>query len=44
MAKRLGAEKQSNTGELAVDCLKGLSNHQAAEEVAKYFGSVSQEY
>ena len=44
MAKRLGAEKQSNNGELSVECLKGLSNHQAAEEVAKYFSSVSQEY
>ena len=44
MAKRLGAEKQNNNGELSVDCLKGLTNQQAAEEVAKFFSSVSQEY
>ena len=44
MAKRLGAEKNSRNGELSVDCLKGLNNHQAAEEVAQHFSKISQEY
>ena len=44
MAKRLGAENQKKDGELSVDCLKGLNNQEAAEEVAKHFSSVSQEY
>ena len=44
MAKRLGAEQNNNGGELAVECLKGLNNHQAAEEVAEHFSKVSQEY
>ena len=44
MAKRLGAEDNSKGGELSVECLKGLDNQQAAEEVAEYFSRVSQEY
>ena len=44
MAKRLGAEDNKKGGELSVDCLKGLSNQQAAEEVAGFFSKVSQEY
>ena len=41
MAKRLGAEQGSETGELSVDCLKGLSNYQAAEQVAQHFIEIS---
>ena len=44
MEKRLGAEDNKKGGELSVDCLKGLSNQQAAEEVAGFFSKVSQEY
>ena len=44
MAKRLGAEQNSKTGELSVECLKGLSNQQAAEQVAEHFSKISQEY
>ena len=44
MAKRLGAEENGKGGELSVECLKGLDNQQAAEEVAEYFSKVSQEY
>ena len=34
MAKRLGTEQKNKTGELSVECLKGLNNYQAAEKVA----------
>ena len=44
MAKRLGAEENGKGGELSVECLKGLDNQEAAEEVAEYFSKVSQEY
>ena len=44
MAKRLGAEQSSKNGELSVECLKGLNNQQAAEEVAQHFSRISQEY
>ena len=44
MAKRLGAEDNRKGGELSVDCLKGLDNQQAAEQVAEHFSKVSQEY
>ena len=43
LAKRLGAEKQTSA-ELNVNCLKGLSDKEAAEEIAKHFSSISQEY
>ena len=44
MAKRLGAEQSNKRGELSVDCLKGLNNYQAAEQVAEHFSKISQEY
>ena len=44
MAKRIGAEQSSNNGELSVECLKGLNNQQAAEQIAEHFSKVSQEY
>ena len=44
MAKRIGAEQNSSNGELSVECLQGLDNQHAAEEVAKHFSRVSQEY
>ena len=44
MAKRMGAEQNSKNGELSVDCLKGLTNQQAAEQVAEHFSKISQEY
>ena len=43
MAKRLGAEQNSRDGELHVECLKGMDNQQAAEEIAEYFSKISQE-
>jgi hypothetical protein len=44
LAKRLGAEQSKKNGELSVECLKGLTNQQAAEQVAEHFSKVSQEY
>ena len=44
MAKRLGAESNNCDGEVAVECLSGLDNQQAAEKVAEFFSQVSQEY
>ena len=44
MAKRLGAEKSNKKEEMSVECLKGMDDQQAAEEVAKYFSKISQEY
>ena len=44
MAKRLGAEQHYNNGELSVECLKGLDNNQAAEQIAQHFSKISQEY
>ena len=44
MAKRLGAEQNSRDGELHVECLKGMDNQQAAEEIAEHFSKISQEY
>ena len=41
--KKAGAEQSSKTGELSVDCLKGLSNNQAAEKVADHFSKISQD-
>ena len=29
---------------MSVECLKGMDDQQAAEEVAKYFSKISQEY
>ena len=43
-AKRLGAEENSKSGSLSVECLKGLDNKEAAEEVAQFFSRISQEY
>ena len=44
MAQRLGAEKSHGDQELNVECLAGMDNQQAAEEVAQFFSKVSQEY
>ena len=44
MAKRLGTEQRNKSGELSVECLKGLTNKQAAEQVAEHFSKISQEY
>ena len=44
MAKRLGAEAYQNNGELKVECLKGLDDDQASEEIAHHFSKISQEY
>ena len=44
MAKRLGAEQHTKEAGLSVDCLKGLNNEQAAEQIAEHFSRISQEY
>ena len=44
MAKRLGAEQTSKDGQVSVECLKGMDNSQAAEEIATHFSKISQEY
>ena len=41
---RLGAEGNSSDGEVAVECLSGVDNQQAAEKVAEFFSQVSKEY
>ena len=44
MAKRLGTDSTNIDPRLKVECMKDLSDEEAAEEVAKYFSSISQEY
>lgn len=44
MAKRLSTDQNSRDSRLKVECLKGLGDQEAAEEVAKHFSSISQEY
>ena len=44
MAKRLGAEQNYKDGELRVECLKGMDNQEAAEQIAEHFSKISQEY
>ena len=44
MAKRLGAEQTCKDGQVSVECLKGMDNCQAAEEIATHFSKISQEY
>ena len=44
MAKRLGAEQSQRKGELSVECLKGFTNQESAEQVAQHFSKISQGY
>ena len=44
MAKRLGTDQNSKDTRLSVECLKGLGDQDAAEQVAQHFSSISQEY
>ena len=41
--KRISFNEQGN-GDLVIDCLKDLSNQEAAEEIANHFSKISQEY
>ena len=44
MMKRLGGLDQMNRGRLEIKSLKGLTDKECAEEIARSFASVSQEY
>ena len=44
MARQLGAVQTYKNNELSVECLKGMDNSQAAEEIATHFSKISQEY
>ena len=44
MAKRLGAVDQMTGGDVSVESLSGLSNLEAAREIAEHFATISNEY
>ena len=44
MMKRLGGLDQMNRGRLEIKSLKGLTDKECVEEIARSFASVSQEY
>ena len=44
MAKKIGAVNQTDSNRISVECLDGVEDQAAVEEIAKHFASVSQEY
>ena len=44
MCKKVGAVDELNSGSLGIKSLTGLCDKQCAEEVAKHFAAVSNEY
>ena len=44
MAKKIGAENQSEQDDLRVEALSGLDDQESAELIAQHFASISQEY
>ena len=44
MRKKVGAVDDMNAGSLKIKCLEGLSDKQCAEEVARHFTAISNEY
>ena len=44
MAKRIGADSQTNDGDIVVESLSGLDNVQSAQKIGEHFASISNEY
>ena len=44
MAQKIGAVKESNSGDIKVESLSGLSNKESADMIAQHFSAVSNEY
>ena len=44
MAKKIGAVDQMTNGEIQVESLSGLTNFQAAKQIAEHFAEISNEY
>ena len=44
MAKRIGADSQTNDGDIRVESLSGLDNLQAAQKIGEHFARISNEY
>ena len=44
MAKKIGAVKEPNGGEIQVESLSNLTNKECAEKIAQHFSAVSNEY
>ena len=44
MCKKIGAVEDMNSGSLKIKCLERLSDKECAEEVARHFASISNEY
>ena len=44
MAKKIGAVKESNNGDIIVESLSNLTNKESADKIAQHFAKVSNEY
>ena len=44
MAKKIGAIKQSNDGDIKVESISHLSNKECANKIAEHFAAISNEY
>jgi hypothetical protein len=44
IAKQIGAVDKTNSGDIFVESLEGLSNENCAQTIAQHFASVSNEY
>ena len=44
MCKKIGLGDQMNSGEIQVECLKGFSDQECADTVARGFAAVSNQY
>ena len=44
MAKRLGTDQNNKDPRLSVECLKGMGDQEAADQVAQHFSTISNEY
>ena len=44
MAKKIGAVKESNDGEIRIESLSNLTNKECAEKIAQHFSEISNEY
>ena len=44
MAKKIGAVSESESGDVSVESLSGLSNGECAQRIAEHYAAISQEY
>ena len=44
MAKRLGTDQNNKDPRLSVECLKGMGDQEAADQVAQHFSTISNKY